>query len=629
MATRQELLQEAYRRGLMPEKQRIVYEEGITRGIIPSQAAIPEEEETPTTISEPTYRTSYERALAEAETPVQKGLIGITGGLERAAYGLAQPFLPEKAQERLGEVIASQKEAEAKAGLPAKVGGFVGEIAPYVAAPAPGIPALAAESAAVSYFAPREEVIPQTQRLKEAAAGGAVGAGTGAILKGVTKVPKGFKRLFNVDSDALQAFEKAEIKPSLGEVSESGNIKRIQSFLGKVPGSSGVLEKSREQTVKNISDILEKTKKVEPVSSQVMGDILQKESINYSSRFKNISSKLYDRLDKYLPKKEPININNTQNLLQRQIQEFKESPELQGTILKSEGGKWLIKIAKDAAKNEGKLPYSSIKKYRSYIGDALGDKFTIGDADRILLKQIYESLSNDIKSTIDTKGYKAISDFNKANKFYKEGITKIEDNLQSLINKNRPEEAYTYAISGTKEGSTRLKNIMSSISSESKDILRATTIQRMGLHNNEFLPTKFFREYNKMSPEAKNTLFKASQKTSLDNLNKVIGRISKVDAAGNFSNTTPHAVLGLLGFGVLAGATAPIKALGGSYLTSKLFTSPKFINWLAEATVKKSPGALSKHIDKLGIIAAKDIDIRNEILDYLDNLNKVNREEEE
>jgi hypothetical protein len=629
---RRELLMR--RRELLMRKKAIL-EERRDVGRLPVEREPKIEDETRTLRPEISSPTSYERAIREAKGPFQKLAVGVTGGLERALYGAVQPFLPEEKQQRLGEIIGAQKEAEREVGAPARIGGFVGEVAPYIAVPGRGIPALAAGGAAATYLQPREEAITQEERLKEAAVGGAISAGVGAV---VPIVKKGVQKVFNVNPQAVQEFAETGVEPALGEVSERGSIKRIQTFLQKVPGSSGRLETVREKTVNKIKKGLEEVGKVSPVTQQEAGALIQKGAKEYVSKFKNVSRKMYDKLDKYISPNETININNTNRLLRDQIQEFAESPELQRRIAGSTSGRILQDILADADKFNGKLPYKSLKKYRSIVGEELGDQFTIGDRNRDLLKRIYGSLSEDMSNTFSQKGSAAMRSFERANNFYREGATKIEDSLQRIINSDAPETIYRYALSGTKLGGTRINNIMKSISNEEKDILRSTVINRIGFQEStgEFSPAKFLTEFNKISPEAKNAIFSTEQRTSLNNFAKVIERIKKVDATGNFSNTTPHAILGLLGAGALGGVTggapggimAVGTALGAANITARLMTSHKFINWLADATTKQTPGVLSKHLEKLGIIASRNKELRKDILNYLESINQQNIEEE-
>ncbi len=74
--------------------------------------------------------------------------------------------------------------------------------------------------------------------------------------------------------------------------------------------------------------------------------------------------------------------------------------------------------------------------------------------------------------------------------------------------------------------------------------------------------------------------------------------------------------------GGIPGAIAAGKAIGGAYITAKLFTSPKFINWLASAPKINTEKALAKHIEKLAIIGSKNPDLQPDIEQYLKSINQ-------
>jgi hypothetical protein len=568
-----------------------------------------------------------------------RGILQASGKIGSKALqfgaGLVRPDLKEEINKIDPQEILAKQEEEAQnkekdKGLLYRGTKGLTKVLPYMAGN--GLLATVAGGAISSGLEAKKENINSIDRLKEAGIGGVASGLTYGALKGsgivAKSAKKGVQGLFNVNPKAVKEFAEAGITPTVADVSESNTVKSIQKFLEKTPGASGKIENTRKAVVSQIEDKLGKIAVYPEVSKQQAGEVIQEGAERYVNRFKNTSSKLYNKLDKFVGKDELIDISNTSNLLKNQIDEFAKTPELANIINNSEGGNILNKIIKDADTYEGKIPYQAIKKYRSLIGASIGDKFKIGDADRQLLKNVYATLSDDMKTAFATKGDDALLSFNKANEFYKAGAEKIESQLSKVINSKVPEDVYKNAISGTKLGGTKINSLMKGLEPKEKDIVRSQVIKQLGYKDAEgtFNPAKFFTEYNKISTEAKNAIFNSEQKTSLNGLMRVISRLKDVDARANFSNTASHALLPMLSVGAWFQPVGIASAIGTANVSARLLTSPKFINWLTTGTKLTSTSAFEKHLGKLAVMAGQNDDLKEDIYNYITSLNKGEQE---
>ena len=549
--------------------------------------------------------------------------------------GLVRPDLKKEINEIDPQEILAKQEEEALSkekdkGLLYKGTKGLTKILPYMAGN--GLLATVAGGAIGSGLEASAENKTAVNRLKDAGIGGVASGLTFGAIKGagigLKSAKKGVQKLFNVNSQAVKEFAEAGITPTVADVSESNTVKSIQKFLEKTPGASGKIELARKTAVSDIEKKLGKIAIYPEVSKQQAGEVIQEGAQRYVDRFKNISSKLYNKLDKYVAQDEMIDISNTTNLLINQIDEFAKTPELANIINKSEGGNILGKIIKDSDTYNGKIPYNSLKKYRSLIGASIGDKFKVGDADRQLLKGMYSTLSEDMQSAFANKGDDALKSFNKANEFYKAGVDKIESQLTKVINSKIPEDVYRNAISGTRLGGTKINSLMKGLEPKEKDIVRSQVIKQLGYKDAEgaFNPAKFFTEFNKISSEAKNAIFNTEQKTSLNGLMRVISRLKDVDARGNFSNTTSHALLPMLGVGAWFQPVGIASAIGTANVSARLLTSPKFVNWLTSGVKLTTPNAFEKHISKLAVMAGQNDELKEDIYNYITSLNKGEQE---
>jgi hypothetical protein len=184
--------------------------------------------------------------------------------------------------------------------------------------------------------------------------------------------------------------------------------------------------------------------------------------------------------------------------------------------------------------------------------------------------------------------------------------------LNTVINKaGGPEKVFVSLMSGTKEGATTLKEVLSAIDQPSRNVLAASALQRMGratagaqdVAGAAFSPDTFLTNWNKMSPEARQALFGSLPGDYAANVTKFAENVSRLKeylkVLPNTSNTAQAAVWGaelataigslLTGNPLLAAKIAG--SVAGTKLLSSAMTNPQTVKWLVKETSRLIPPA--------------------------------------
>jgi hypothetical protein len=272
-------------------------------------------------------------------------------------------------------------------------------------------------------------------------------------------------------------------------------------------------------------------------------------------------------------------------------------------------------LASDA--QHGTLPYAAVKELRSRIGKQLTDPDLVSDAPRAQLKQLYGALTKDLEVAAADAGPDAVQALKRANNFYRAGMKRVDDVLEPILNKGDPEKIFQAAISGTKEGSTTISGVMKSLPDESRKVVAATMLRRLGKATASkqddlaevFSPETFLTNWNKITPDSKRVLFSAlpgSMRWDLDKIAQVASNMregSKVFAnpSGTTQGTASAMTAGGFVVSLLTGQFHAAAGIAGGVATAygagHLMTSPGFVHWLAKSTqvpVEQLPATLNQ-----------------------------------
>lgn len=579
----------------------------------------------------------------------------VVSGLAQAGADVAGRLFPESEtiqefREILPEAIQrgrGQFEAQVGDSTGAQIGEFVGEAAPFVASLPAGAATLggrlalaALGGAAAGATTPTEQQLTPEEALQrrgeQAAIGGTIGAAVPGAVAAAPRVSRAFRnavssvgsKLARINPQAAKDFSEAGVQQTLAAVSDSPGIKIFDRFLSKFPGGAAVVARSTAKTLDELQNVVDKAAVKKAISPEEAGLTVKRGIEGFANRFTEASEKLYNRLDRYLPSDSPISVTNSLRTLDEELAGVQQTPRLASRLERNEGIKVLQDIQEDAALLDGRLPYETIKRYRSLIGKKLNDFTLLGGEDRAILERAYGALTDDMADAARAAGPQAERAWERANTFYREGAERIGE-LQRLTNRDA-EVIFDTMLQRAKGGGARINKVMSALSKEEQDAVRGTVIKRLGTPRpgqagaeEGFSPRTFLTEWNKLAPEAKNALFGkagAAQRESLDQIARVSDRLTQVDRFGNPSGTAQQVSAAALFLG--GSFISPLTAVGaalGSNVSARLMNNPRFVKWLSKsATMEKlTPKTIAGRMEQLKNIAEKEPSIAEDIASYV------------
>jgi hypothetical protein len=289
--------------------------------------------------------------------------------------------------------------------------------------------------------------------------------------------------------------------------------------------------------------------------------------------------------------------------------------------------------------------FEQLKNARTEIGKMANDTDDV--AKKSYLNGLRDALTSDMEATANAAGPDAVASWKKAETAYKDRIspeTGFGKGGQGYVLTDPridTDRLFDKAFADKSKGGNTIASTRRIVekSDGGKVAWRNTIageIDRMGRNGSgEFSGTQFMREWNKLSPEAKNAAFNgtefASYRADLDRLARIADNMKKYGRSANHSNTkthqtvlskfTPTKIIGAaLGLGVdaattggmgtmaaLSGAAAGAAVEGATNNAQKqtinLLTSPETVKWLTEvpaAQMKK--GGIAAHLAKLAKI---------------------------
>ena len=490
------------------------------------------------------------------------------------------------------------------------------------------------------------------------------------ILKGFKGSLVGFGKAAVKSRERLKAFIDAGVSPTLGQVSQKRGIQTVEMVLGNFPGSSGRIAshalKAQDDLGKiafnSASKLINKTL---PASEVEVGKAITqgiKNGVNASDgfigRFQSRVGQLFEEASQLVPKNTLVSLESTLTKLKDLVSPIKGA-EATSLILKNQFLDDIFKgLQTDLKKNGGKLSWEAVKALRSKIGNKLSSFDLIPDVDKAQLKLIYGALSEDLKLTAKGISKQAYNKILRADKYYSKGLKRIEDYLQPITKVGDPDRIVSVLLNSAKEGASRINAIKKSLNPDQYKIFLSSVIDRLGRiqpaqaiggdileGSGKFSSETFLTNWSRLSDKAKEALFtgKGWSKEMIKDFDNIVKISSIIRQSGKtFKNPsgTADRVVGqgiLLGGGATAFTGNPafiggvLTFIGGANISSRLFTNPSFIKWLAQGTkiasTKGMDGILT-HIGKLGTVMGNaDSETRQFIYEYLQMLMGKRKEE--
>lgn len=459
----------------------------------------------------------------------------------------------------------------------------------------------------------------------------------------------GTKKLIGVGKDTLaratasRVADAAEIGVDLpaGAASGSNVIQSAEHALSASPGGGSVMQESLEKTLRQFDDAAHNvaTKFGSAPAKEEAGSVVVSGAKAATKRYTDRQEVLYDKAYDLVGRDTPVFINSTQKLLETMKAELKAAPEsldehISGSV------KALERIVNDSLNGNG-IPFSAWRQIRTAIGKNLKNPLSSGatSAQNTSNKRIYKALSEDMDLTARTGGdlseaaQKALKTADRYTRFNESTNIPFLKNIAKY--EKEAERALTYAMSGAKDGGSRLARLRRNLNPEEWDEVASHVLANMGrgADGGSFSVAKFVTAMtDKLSPGASNALFSGSRYNAVAPLVRRLVDTGKAlkrsEGMANQSGTgralAYMSLMGVFGGSGYAGGdkTGAAVGLASSILAprtaAKLITSPKFLRWLSTSVTKAAnPQGITTQLTKLVAIGKGTPEIQEEIYQYI------------
>jgi len=475
----------------------------------------------------------------------------------------------------------------------------------------PGLQAFGAVTGALAAGVTRENGGTQGEQTLASLAGGFSPAAARFGVSGLARLAaRGGQAGQQQMMENMRAFNSAGTQPTVGQATQSRALQGAESLLSKAPGSSGVMARKGEAQQLQVANRVEAlASQLSPRSSSTAAGRAIETGITgeggFIDNFKAKSGQLYSQVDRYVHPASPVVATNTQSMLAREaalvpgaarVSELLSNPKL-SAIRES--------LEADIAGNNGHIPYGALKQVRTKVGELISDNGLMSDIPTKALKRLYGALSDDMAVAVLQSGDpRAMQAFARANNYFRVGVKRIEA-IESVLNKSGgPEAVYGAALSGTREGATKFRAVMQSLTPDSQKMVSAAMLRRLGRASNgqqndlgdQFSINTFLTNWNGLSREARSAAFgRYGPKfaSDVDQIARAASMVRKGSAV--FSNppgTAAAAVQlgsgGALVMSLLQGQFGVGAGIGGAMLTAnglaRFLTNPARVAWLARTT---------------------------------------------
>lgn len=373
----------------------------------------------------------------------------------------------------------------------------------------------------------------------------AIGAGmlTGHAIEGLPKlisrnpVKNALRASLKIDPQKLEEFDKAGMFATLGDITDSANVKYLQNAVNKYGDQNNLKDitlKNIEQFKKNIN--LSGEENLTKAGMNALSKEEGKKLYNLAyDQYAQGEKKAFDLMKPYLEK---VNPNNTKNYIE-EIKNKHSSPGLKLELSTRPIGKQINTLEVDL---NNMSPHEA-NQYKKIIGEKAHGWGIYGNKPADYeLKDLYRNLKDDIETHAKKVSPEAYNTLKENNLNFERFKTDVEPWLQSLMNsKNENSVADMFLNSINRGDSNFIKFANEALPLKEQAKIKQYVFKALGTDNKgEFNFTKAFKNYSALQPEVKEALFKnipIDQKEVIENTFKVMKNIGNRATSINTSNT--------------------------------------------------------------------------------------------
>lgn len=260
----------------------------------------------------------------------------------------------------------------------------------------------------------------------------------------------------------------------------------------------------------------------------------------------------------------------------------------------AQGGSSALSVVDEALARPEGLTYAGIKQLRTSVGEMLDGGTLPAGISNSELKQIYGSLTQDLKAAVYTAGGpKALQQFERANR-YNALVSANREKLVTILGA-KSDEAIVDRVLGAAGSTARadsklLARARKALDKDTWNEIASASVAKLGRDaEGNFTPDRFLTAWGKISPQGKATLF-GGQPDLLKSLNDIATVSSRFKQLNRYAN--PSGTGGMVSMTGMLGwvATEPLSAIttlvGGrvaAHILSKPSTARSVAKWAKQA----------------------------------------------
>jgi len=425
------------------------------------------------------------------------------------------------------------------------------------------------------------------------------------------------------EAKAADAQARASGLGTAGLVSGSPATQALERTVARLPGAGplrGAVQAGNDQLGITASDIADNLAAGADTSAQGVGRVLNDQLRAAADRSREVSKQGYDRVSQMLPDNASVPVSNTLGLLQR-LSDIPGASATAQALVPSEIKGIYGALVQDVG-SSGALPYEALKQLRSSVGTKIDWNPFVSTPTNGMYKAVYAAMGQDMDAGASTFGPIVAAQI-AANKASYAKAAATRTTLAGVIDKaGGPEQVYNSLFNSTRKGSSVLDEVLGAVDPPTQRLLAASVLDRMGkapagvqnLSGSGFSADAFLTNWNKLSPQARQSLFGSLPGDYANSITTLADNASKLKAYGkvleNRSGTASalaHAgvygalVEGLLHAGV-KGFGHTVGLLGTNRAVAMALTNPATAKYLAKA----SAAATAKGTSYLGRVYRGD-----------------------
>lgn len=452
-------------------------------------------------------------------------------------------------------------------------------------------------------------------------AGGATGYG-GASMLNLEKMLAGKAATPLAEIAARQGVD-------LSAADVGGPATRILTSAAKAsPISAGPIVKAAQRGNEGLRDAVSRiaASQGDVPTTDVAGESIQQAAKRLSAQTRDIGNTNYTRA---FEEAGPLQIPATNAIgkIDDMLSKLSGAPDTNASTIAE-----LNRIKGDLQRG---LTAEQIHELRSNISGGVFDGKLRSSKDQGRMKAVRAALTDDMLGYLKSTGLtRAANRIEKADKYWADRVEHIDQVLQPIVGQEgtKSGEQVIQTIEsmtrGANGGNKRLSRLLSNMSGDERGEVTATIIDRLGKATagqqddvgSAFSPSTFLTNWNKMTPQAKATVFRdPALRRNLDDVAALADGMRGTQKLANHSNTGA-ALAGNVGAQAIWAAThlpSYLAGAGAQYLTGRMLASPKFTRWLARAPKYEDP---RKAVDALGVIAAREPALQGDIAAFQQHL---------